>query len=44
MNPVLVNFTHTARSHSQVNNALKHAIEGIENITVNDLYASPLTL
>lgn len=40
MNRVLVNFAHPARSHSQINNALRHAIEGVENVTVNDLYAN----
>ena len=39
MKKVLINFAHPARSRSKMNNALRAAVEGLENTTVNDLYA-----
>ncbi|MCK8120196.1 NAD(P)H-dependent oxidoreductase [Pseudoalteromonas sp. 2CM32C] len=39
MKKVLINFAHPAKSRSNVNKALRKAIEGIESVTVNDLYA-----
>ena len=39
MNRVLINFAHPVRSRSKMNNALRAAVEGLETITVNDLYA-----
>lgn len=38
MNKILVNFAHPAKSRSKVNKALCRAIEGIDGVTVNDLY------
>lgn len=40
MKKVLINFAHPAKSRSHVNKALRKAIEEIEGVTVNDLYAS----
>ncbi|MFW2365145.1 MAG: NAD(P)H-dependent oxidoreductase [Desulforhopalus sp.] len=40
MKKVLINFAHPAKSHSRINNALRAAVEGLENVTFNDLYAS----
>ena len=39
MNRVLINFAHPARSRSKMNNALRAEVEGLENVTINDLYA-----
>lgn len=39
MKKVLINFAHPARSHSKINQALRQAVEGLEGVTVNDLYA-----
>lgn len=39
MNRVLINFAHPARSRSRMNNALRAAVEGLEGVTINDLYA-----
>lgn len=39
MKKVLINFAHPAKSHSKINRALKHAIVGLEGVTINDLYA-----
>ncbi len=39
MNKVLINFAHPAQSHSKINKALKHAIEDLEDVTINNLYA-----
>lgn len=40
MKKILINFAHPARSRSKINNALRTAVEGLENVTVNDLYAA----
>ena len=40
MKKVLVIFAHPARSRSKINNALQAAIAGLENVTINDLYAA----
>ncbi len=40
MKKVLINFAHPAKSRSNVNKALRKAVEGIEGVTVNDLYAN----
>lgn len=40
MNRILINFTHPARSRSKINNALRDAVETLEGVTVNDLYAA----
>ena len=40
MRRVLIQFAHPARSRSKINNALRAAVEDLEEITVNDLYAS----
>lgn len=39
MNKVLIQFAHPARSKSSINNAMRRAVEGLDNVTVNDLYA-----
>ncbi|MFT5702201.1 MAG: glutathione-regulated potassium-efflux system ancillary protein KefG [Desulforhopalus sp.] len=40
MGRVLIQFAHPARSRSKINKALRAAVEGLEEVTVNDLYAS----
>lgn len=40
MNKVLINFAHPAQTRSKINRALRAAVEGLEEVTVNDLYAS----
>lgn len=39
MKKILINFAHPARRRSIVNQALRAAVEGLENVSVNDLYA-----
>jgi glutathione-regulated potassium-efflux system ancillary protein KefG len=39
MNRILINFAHPARTRSKINSALLDAVEDIENVTINDLYA-----
>lgn len=39
MKKILINFAHPARSHSKINNALRAAVQDIEGVTFNDLYA-----
>lgn len=39
MKKILINFAHPARARSQMNNALRTAVENLENVTLNDLYA-----
>lgn len=39
MNKVLIQFAHPARSRSKMNRALLAAIEGLDGVTINDLYA-----
>lgn len=38
MKKILINFVHPAKSRSKINRALRKAVEGLENITINDLY------
>lgn len=38
MKRVLINFAHPAKSKSKINRALKSAVTGLDNVTVNDLY------
>ena len=40
MKKVLINFAHPARRRSIINSALRHSIEGLEGVTINDLYAN----
>ncbi|MGB3366109.1 MAG: NAD(P)H-dependent oxidoreductase [Acidaminobacteraceae bacterium] len=40
MKKILINFAHPAKSKSIINTALKNAVENLENVTVNDLYAN----
>jgi len=40
MKKILINFAHPAKSHSNINKALKKAVEALDNVTVNDLYAN----
>lgn len=40
MNRVLINFAHPARARSKINSALRAAVEGLEAVTINDLYAN----
>ena len=38
MYKVLINFAHPAKSQSKINTALRRAVEGLEDVTFNDLY------
>lgn len=38
MQKILIHFAHPAKSRSNINRALRAAVEGLDNITVNDLY------
>lgn len=40
MNKILINFAHPTRSRSKINNALIAALDGLEDVAVNDLYAA----
>jgi glutathione-regulated potassium-efflux system ancillary protein KefG len=40
MRKILINFAHPAKSHSNINKALRKAVEGLDNVTVNDLYSN----
>lgn len=40
MKKILINFAHPARARSKMNNALRTAVENLEGVTVNDLYAA----
>jgi len=40
MNKVLINFAHPKIAHSKINAALRAAVEGLEGVTFNDLYAA----
>ena len=37
---ILINFAHPAKTKSKINRALREAVEGLEHVTVNDLYAN----
>jgi glutathione-regulated potassium-efflux system ancillary protein KefG len=39
MKKILINFAHPVRSRSKINNALRAAVEDLEGVSVNDLYA-----
>lgn len=39
MRKILINFAHPARSHSKINSALRSAVQNLDDVTVNDLYA-----
>jgi glutathione-regulated potassium-efflux system ancillary protein KefG len=40
MNKILINFAHPAIARSKINAALRTAVEGLEDVTFNDLYAT----
>ena len=40
MKKVLINFAHPAKARSLINRALRAAVEGLEAVSVNDLYAA----
>lgn len=40
MKKILIYFAHPARSRSIINNALRAAVEGLDNVTIVDLYAT----
>lgn len=40
MKKILIYFAHPARSRSKINNALRAAVEGLDNVTIVDLYAT----
>ena len=40
MRKVLINFAHPARKRSKINSALRAALEGLDDVTINDLYAN----
>ena len=37
---ILINFAHPAKSHSNINKALRKAVEELDNVKVNDLDAN----
>lgn len=39
MKKILINLAHPVRARSRINNALIKAVEGLDGVTVNDLYA-----
>ena len=39
MASILINFAHPARSRSRMNSAMRQAVEGLDEVTFNDLYA-----
>lgn len=40
MKKILINFAHPAKGRSKINAALRAAVEGLEGVTINDLYAN----
>ena len=40
MKKILINFAHPARIRSKMNRALRAAVEGLEGVTINDLYST----
>ncbi len=40
MNKILINFAHPAKTRSKINSALRAAVEDLEAVTFNDLYAT----
>jgi glutathione-regulated potassium-efflux system ancillary protein KefG len=40
MRKILIQFVHPARSRSKINNTLRAAVEGLDGVTINDLYAT----
>lgn len=40
MKKVLINFAHPAKRRSNINMALRKAVENIEGVTINDLYSN----
>lgn len=40
MQKVLINFVHPAKARSIINKALRSAVENLEEVTINDLYAA----
>ena len=40
MNKILIHFAHPAITHSKINKALRKAVEDLEGVTINDLYAT----
>ena len=40
MKKILINFAHPAKKRSNINKALRAAVENLENITINDLYSN----
>ena len=40
MKRILINYAHPARARSIINKTLLAAIEGLDNVTINDLYAN----
>lgn len=40
MKKILINFAHPAKRRSTINKALRASVEGLEGVTVNDLYAN----
>lgn len=39
MKRILINLAHPSRTNSKINNALQESVEGLEAVTINDLYA-----
>lgn len=40
MNKILINFAHPAKGRSIINKALLAAVEGLDDVTINDLYTN----
>lgn len=40
MKKILINFAHPAKRRSKINSALRTAVESLEGVTINDLYAN----
>lgn len=40
MPKILINYAHPAQSRSKINKALLNAVDGLENVTINNLYAT----
>lgn len=40
MKKILINFAHPAKGRSKINAELRSAVEGLEGVTINDLYSN----
>lgn len=44
MHKILIKFSHPTKERSKINNALRDAVKGLEDVPFNDLYSSYKTL